>query len=81
MEISHGIVLTRTRGVDIGGGGLETYVVSFPQILKSEECLAEGCLARENNSRRILEHFMYCQWKAKVEIVQEGPKPLPRCDQ
>ena len=37
MYRSHGIVLPQTRGVDIGGGGSETYVVSFLCILKSVE--------------------------------------------
>ena len=23
---------------------------------------------------------MYRHWKVKVEILQEGPEPLPRCD-
>ena len=24
---------------------------------------------------------MFCHWKAKVDILQERPEPLPRCDQ
>ena len=34
VERSHGISLPYNRGVDVGGGGLETYKVSFPRILK-----------------------------------------------
>ena len=41
----------------------------------------EGCPERANNPGRLHEHFLYRHWKMKVEIVQEGPKPLPRCDQ
>ena len=81
IEISYGIVLTQTRGVDVGGGGLETYVVFFPRILKSVKYLVEGCPAQKNKPGSIREHFMYLHWKAKVVIVQEGPKTLPRCDQ
>ena len=36
---------------------------------------------RGNPPGRLREHFMYCHWKAKVEIIQVGTKPLPRCDQ
>ena len=51
MERSHGIVLTRVREVEVGGGGPETYKVSFPRILKLVECPMEGCPARGKNSR------------------------------
>ena len=30
MEIYHGIFLPHTRGVDVGRGGPDKYVVSFP---------------------------------------------------
>ena len=43
MEMSHGIFLPHTRGVDFWGGDSETYVVSFLCILKSVECTVEGC--------------------------------------
>ena len=59
MERSHGIVLTHNRGVDFGGGGQETYLVSFPRILKSVECQVKGCPARANNPRKLMEHFIY----------------------
>ena len=39
MERAHGRVFPQVRGVDIGGGGLEVYKVSFPQILKLVDCL------------------------------------------
>ena len=73
IEISHGIVLPQIRDVDIGGGGLQTYVVSFPQILNMVEFPVEGCPARENNLARLHENSMYRHWKLKVVIIQEGP--------
>ena len=42
MERSHGIVLPHISGVAIGGGGSDTYTVSFPRIFKSVDCLVEG---------------------------------------
>ena len=81
MERSHGIVLPHIRGADVRGAGLETYKVSFPRILKSVGCLVEGCLPRENTPRRLWDHFMYLHWKLKVDIMQEGPEPILRCDQ
>ena len=42
MERSHSIVLAQTKGVDVRGGGAETYVVSFSWILKSVEYPVEG---------------------------------------
>ena len=59
IERSHGIVLQQNRGVDIGRRGTETYVMSFLRILKSVECLVEGCPEREKNPRRLRKHFMY----------------------
>ena len=34
MEISHGMIMTQTWEVDVGGVGPETYVVNFPHVLK-----------------------------------------------
>ena len=42
MEISHWIITTQTREVDVGGGGLDTYVVSLPHVLKSVACIVDG---------------------------------------
>ena len=41
----------------------------------------KGCPAKSKNPVRIREHFMFRNWKSKVSILQEGPEPLPRCDQ
>ena len=45
------------------------------------DCPLEVCTARANNPGRIREPFLYQHWKLKVEILQEGPETLPRCDQ
>ena len=37
MERSHGIVLPKVRGVDVGGGGPDILKVLFPRILNSVE--------------------------------------------
>ena len=81
MERAHGRVSPKVRGVDVGGGGLEVYKVSFPRILKLVDCPVEGCLAKEKPPGRLREQFVFCHWKLKVDILQEGQKPLPRCDQ
>ena len=59
MERTHGIVLTQTRGVDARRGGMETYRVYFPRVLKSVAYLAEGFSARVNNPGRVREQFIY----------------------
>ena len=43
VEITHGKVMTQNRGVDVGRGGSNTYVVSFPHVLISVACPVEGC--------------------------------------
>ena len=80
MERAHRIVMPYIRGVEIGGGGPEIYVVSFPRVLKSVECPVYECLSMENNLGRLRENFMYLNWKAKIVILQEFPAPLPWCD-
>ena len=81
MERAHVRVLTQVKGVDIGGGGLEIYKVSFTRMLKLVHCPVEVCPAKEKDPGRIREHFMFHHSKSKVAILQEGPEPLPRCDQ
>ena len=41
----------------------------------------EGCPARTKTLGRLRENFMFQHKKSKVAILQEGPEPLPRCDQ
>ena len=81
IERAHGRVLPKVRGVHVGGGGLEVYKVSFPRILKLVDCSVEGCLAKEIHPGKLREQFMFCHWKLKVDIFQEGPELLLRCDQ
>ena len=81
MERYHGIVLPQNRGADVGGGGSETYMVSFLQNLKSLEWPVEGYMERLNTPGRLWDHFMYWHWKVEVAVVQEWTAPLPRCDQ
>ena len=66
--------------MDVERGGLYKYVVSFLRILKSVELPVEGCLERGKKPGRLCEHFVYCHWKYRVAIIQEGPNPLPRFD-
>ena len=80
-ERSHYILLPQFRGVYVRGGGPDIYKVLFPRILKLVECLVEGCTARANVPGILSGDFMYRQWKSKVAIIQEGPEPLPQCDQ
>ena len=80
MDITHILDLSQTRGVNVGRGGTETYRVSFLQVLKSLAFPLAGCLERAEEPRRLREHFMYRQCKLRLEIIQEGTEPLPRCD-
>ena len=81
MERAHGRLLQQARVVDVGGGGLEVYKVSFPWILNLVDSPVEGCPAKAKTPGRLRENFMFRHWKSKVNILQEGPEPLPRCDQ
>ena len=47
MERAHGRVLPQVRSVDVGGGGLEIYKVSFTWILKSADSPVEGLPSKE----------------------------------
>ena len=81
MEREHVRVLPQVRGVEVGGGVLEVYKVSFSCILKSVDCPVEVCPAKAKTPGRLREHFLFRHCKSKVAILQEGPEPLPRCDQ
>ena len=67
-----------TRGVDVVGEEVDTYVVSFPCVLTYLTFPVDGCPKRAHNMSRVFEHFMYRQGKAKIAILQEGPSPLLR---
>ena len=64
MDIFDGRVFPQVRGVDVGGGGLEVYRVSFPRIIKSVECPMEGCPTRSKNPGMLRENIMFQQWKS-----------------
>ena len=81
MKRLNGRVLLQGREVDVRGVGLEVYKVSLPRIIKLVECPVEGCPARAKPPGRLMEHIVFWHWKSKVSIFQEGPEPLPRCDQ
>ena len=76
MDRIYGRVLPQVRGVDVGGGGLDVYKVSFLRILKSLECPAKS-----KTPGRLRENYIFHHWKSKVSILQEVPEPLPWCDQ
>ena len=59
MGRSHGIIMKKTQGVDVGGGGPETHVVSFPRMLKSVEFPLDGCPERAHKPERLREKFIY----------------------
>ena len=59
MDRTHGIVLPQNRGVGVGGGGLETYRVSFPRVLKLVPCLVYRFPERANKLGRLREHLMH----------------------
>ena len=46
IKSDQGIVIPQTQGVVIDRGGLETYVVSLPRVLKSVGCPVDGCPVR-----------------------------------
>ena len=59
IERAHGRVLPQVRGVDVRGGGLEVYKVSFPWILKSVDCLVEGCPDKAKSPGRLRENLCF----------------------
>ena len=71
MERKHRTVLPQTQGVDFGGGGQETYVLSFQRVLKSVTGPINRFLARVNIPGILREKFIYWHWKLKVEIIHE----------
>ena len=81
MEIAHGRVLPQVRSVDVGRGGLEVYKVSFPRTLNLADCPVEGCPTKETPPGSLGKKIMFCHWKSKVAILQEGQETLPRRDQ
>ena len=51
--------MTKTREVEVGGGGPATYMFYFPRALKTVDCPVPGCPEVAHSSERLREHFMY----------------------
>ena len=71
MELSYAIILPQTRGVDMGGGGPTTYVVSFPRVLKTMDCLVPGFLAVAQSQETVVK-FHVSALPVKGEIITRG---------
>ena len=76
----HGIYVPHKRGVNEVGVGTTTYIVSFPKVLKKVRFPVPGFPYMAHRAVRLREHFMFCHFRSKVAVVQEGKKPLPHCD-
>ena len=63
LKIAHGeapwYLYLPHEGVDDEGGGTNTYMLSFPRVLKAVKCLMPGCLAVVHSAGCLQEHFMY----------------------
>ena len=59
-------------------GGIKGVV---PSDYKVGGMLGGGMPGQGKTPVILKEHFMFCHWKSKVAILQEGPEPLPWCDQ
>ena len=55
-------------------------MVSFPSVLQEVRCTVPGCPAVAHSLGRLCKHFIYCHFRSKMAVVQEGTEPLPRCD-
>ena len=66
----HGGSVAQNQDVDTGGGGRETYRVSFPRVLTLAACLVEVFPEMSHTPGRLQEHFMYLHWKDQVEIFR-----------
>ena len=52
-------------------------MVSFSRVLQELKCPVTGCLAVAHSVGRHREHFMYCHFRSKEAVFQEGEEPLP----
>ena len=59
MERTYDKLFPQLRSVDVRGGGLEVYKVSFPWILKSVDCLVEGCPDKAKSPGRLRENLCF----------------------
>ena len=53
IYIAHVILFPQVKGVEVGGGGLEVYKVSYPRVLKLVECPVEGFPTKAKTSGRL----------------------------
>ena len=80
MERSHGTSLPQTREFEVVVGVPITYVVSFPRVLKTVYFPVQGCPEVAHSAGILRDYFVYQNFWSKVEVLQEGKEPLPRCD-
>ena len=80
MARSHGICVHHTRGYDEVRGRPTTYMMSLPKVLQEVRCPVPGCPAVEHSAGRLFKNFMFCPFRSKEVVVQEGKELLPRCD-
>ena len=81
MERTHGILFLQVRGR--GRRGRRTGVIQgvVPSYSKVGGLPGGGMPGQGKKTRRLRKFFMFCHWKSRVAIFQEGTEPLPRCDQ
>ena len=80
MAQIHGICIPHTRGVDKGGGGPTTYVVSLPRVLNSVKFLVPVFLVVAYSAGQLQENFMYQHLWSQVTVVQDWAEPLTCCN-
>ena len=52
----------------------------LPQVFADGEVSSPGFIVVTHSAGQLQEHFMYCHFRSKVMVVQDGLDPLPRCD-
>ena len=77
MAQIHGICPPQTRGVNKVGGWPTLYMVFFPRVLQEVKCPVPGYPAVNHSTGRLCKHFMYCNLRSKVAVVQEGRNDCP----
>ena len=70
MLRQHGRSTHQTREVKIGRGGPMTYVVSFPQVLKTVICPVPVFPSVAHSVGRMREHFMYRHFFSGIAVAQ-----------
>ena len=58
----------------------DTYMVSFPPVLKMVRCPVSGCPEVAHSVGQMRKHFMYRRFFCWIAVVQEGMETLTRCD-